>query len=129
MYADYQFYKERYYGNAISEEDFPRLAERAADIISSATLGRADGNLSEKVSEKVKKLNCALAEVVQNQEKAEANAFSARGSVVSESVGSWSASYGTNATAAAQIGSISEQKNGVIAQYLAGTGLLYGGVW
>ena len=47
MYADYMFYKACFKGNAISEDDFERLSERAADIISCATLGRSDGNLSE----------------------------------------------------------------------------------
>lgn len=129
MYADYMFYKSCYKGNTISEDDFERLSERAADIISCATLGRSDGNLSEYTMNRVKKLNCALAEVVQNQEAATNAVFSSDGGAISsESVGSWSRSYGANSAISAQVQSIPEQQKALIAQYLFGTGLLYGGV-
>ena len=129
MYADYTCYRTCFKGNAISEQDFDRVAERAADIISCATLGRSDGNLSEATAKRVKKLNCALAEVMKNQETANEAVFSSDGGAVSsESVGSWSRSYGANSALSAQVQSISEQQKTIIAQYLFGTGLLYGGV-
>ena len=100
-----------------------------ADIISCATLGRSDGTLSEATAKRVKKLNCALAEIMKNQETANEAVFSSDGGAVSsESVGSWSRSYGANSALSAQVQSIPDQQKTLIAQYLFGTGLLYGGV-
>lgn len=129
MYANYDFYRTCYKGNAISEEDYDRVAEQAADIISIATRGRADGYLSNNLRHRVKRLNCALAEVMHNQETATAAVFSTDGGAVSsESVGSWSRSYGANSAIAGQVQSIEERQKRLISQYLFGTGLLYGGI-
>ena len=43
IYADYEFYKTEYFGVAISEADFPRLARRASSYIDYITMGRASG--------------------------------------------------------------------------------------
>lgn len=129
MYANYDFYRTCYKGNLIDEKDYDRVAGRAADIISCATLGRSDGVLSDTVMHRVKRLNCALAEVTHNQETAESAVFSTDGGAVSsESVGSWSRSYGANSAIAAQVQSIEDRQKRLIAQYLYGTGLLYGGI-
>ena len=105
MYANYDFYRTCYKGNLIDEKDYDRVAGRAADIIS------------------------ALAEVMHNQETAESAVFSTDGGAVSsESVGSWSRSYGANSAIAAQVQSIEDRQKRLIAQYLCGTGLLYGGI-
>lgn len=129
MYANYDFYRTCYKGNLIDEKDYDRVAGRAADIISCATLGRSDGVLSDTVMHRVKRLNCALAEVMHNQETAESAVFSTDGGAVSsESVGSWSRSYGANSDIAAQVQSIEDRQKQLIAQYLCGTGLLYGGI-
>jgi uncharacterized protein (DUF2336 family) len=78
---------------------------------------------------RVKRLNCALAEVMHNQETAETAVFYTDGGAVSsESVGSWSRSYGANSAIAAQVQSIEDRQKRLIAQYLCGTGLLYGGI-
>ena len=129
MYANYDFYRTCYKGNLIDEKDYDRVAGRAADIISCATLGRSDGVLSDTVMHRVKRLNCALAEVMHNQENAETAVFSTDGGAVSsESVGSWSRSYGANSAIAAQVQSIEDRQKRLIAQSLCGTGLLYGGI-
>lgn len=129
MYANYDFYRTCYKGNLIDEKDYDRVAGRAADIISCATLGRSDGVLSDTVMHRVKRLNCALAEVMHNQETAESAVFSTDGGAVSsESVGSWSRSYGANSAIAAQVQSIEDRQKRLITQYLCGTGLLYGGI-
>lgn len=129
MYANYDFYRTCYKGNLIDEKDYDRVAGRAADIISCATLGRSDGVLSDTVMHRVKRLNCALAEVMHNQETAETAVFSTDGGAVSsESVGSWSRSYGANSAIAAQVQSVEDRQKRLIAQYLCGTGLLYGGI-
>ena len=56
MYANYDFYRTCYKGNLIDEKDYDRVAGRAADIISCATLGRSDGVLSDTVMHRVKRL-------------------------------------------------------------------------
>ena len=117
MYANYDFYRTCYKGNLIDEKDYDRVAGRAADIISCATLGRSDGVLSDTVMHRVKRLNCALAEVMHNQETAESAVFSTDGGAVSsESVGSWSRSYGANSAIAAQVQSIEDRQKRLIAQ-------------
>ena len=44
-YADYDFYLNTYFGNAVPEEDFPRLSDRASDYIRAAAGGREKGLL------------------------------------------------------------------------------------
>ena len=41
VYADYDFYTNEYFGRAISEDDFPRLALRGSQYIDYITQGRA----------------------------------------------------------------------------------------
>lgn len=53
-YADYAFYTTVYLGNAISEDDFPRLAARASDYVYEYTKGLAD-SAKGKALEMVKK--------------------------------------------------------------------------
>ena len=49
-YADYEFYKDRYYGSMIPEADFPRLSERASDFIDTLTFDRlVDGLPQSKI--------------------------------------------------------------------------------
>lgn len=79
MLPDYEFYMNTYYGNQITEADFPRLVSRA-----SAYLNRVC-NLDNVPEEAAKKALCAVAEAWQTNEQG--------GDVVSQSVGSWSKSY------------------------------------
>lgn len=63
-YADYTFYKDRYFGNIIPESDFPRLAERASDKIDGLTNKRLRKWMPEDEGDAadVQKAVCALAE-------------------------------------------------------------------
>lgn len=67
VYADYEFYKTEYFGVAISEADFPRLARRASSYIDYITMGRASGY---SVDDAVKMACCAIAEEYQLPEMA-----------------------------------------------------------
>lgn len=135
IYADYDYYTNAYLGNAISEEDFPRLSLRASQYIDYITQDRAKDNGD---LEAVKMCCCALAEQYQIIESAKSAArkgiaaASADGAEVqSETVGSWSRSYrsgGESAQAAAQSAEAGKAAlYGIAGQYLTSTSLLYRG--
>lgn len=67
VYADYEFYKTEYFGVAISEADFTRLARRASSYIDYITMGRATGYSADDA---VKMACCAIAEEYQLPEMA-----------------------------------------------------------
>lgn len=93
-YADYEFYTDVYYGNLISEEDFPRLSEHASDYIYNYTQGLAD-KVTGKDFEMVQKATCAIAEVLLSEGNMTTATFTADKAIASEKVGSYSVSYGT----------------------------------
>src|SRR5574344_2916989 len=75
-YADYAFYKDVYLGNVATEEEFPRIAERASEIIDVLTYNRITNELmnsDETLANKIKKANCALAEQIHYEETAISN--------------------------------------------------------
>ena len=86
MYADYDFYLNSYFGNAISEEDFPRLSERASDHIRAATQGISD-RVDGWQLEAVKKASCAIADVLLDESILTASVYSGEAQVSSETVG------------------------------------------
>lgn len=133
IYADYDYYRNEYFGNAVQELDFQRLALHASQYIDYITRGRARSDIEE-----VKMCCCALAEQQQTIETAQAlakislSAGAVDGAEVqSETVGSWSRSYrsgGDSAQSAAQAEAAAKSVMLDIARrYLANTGLLYRG--
>lgn len=116
-YTDYDFYRDVYMGDQISENDFPRLAERASDYICAMTQGVSD-RVHGKDLEAVKKAMCAIAEVIQDEKNMTGKAFSAEKAVSSESVGNWSKSYASNALSANEIEYIENQKKNFLFLYL-----------
>lgn len=125
-YADYDFYKNEYYGELLDEPSFSILSERGSEYISYITDGKSDSaDLSDSELKSVKKCNCAIADLLSEYGTME------NGSVLksSESVGSWSVSYkqtdrkggGNNSTLMSAI----IQKMRV---YLSNTDLMYMGV-
>lgn len=135
-YADFDFYANEYYGQAVDEIAFPHLAIRASSYLDYYTKGRAAKNPDLR---ELKMACCALAEQYQVIEQAQALAnknLSAAmeydgGEVQSETVGSWSKSYrsgGDSAGAAASVAANAQASLAAVArQYLAGTGMLYRG--
>lgn len=134
-YADYDFYKNEYFGRAITEDDFPRLALRGSQCIDYITQGRAEARSD---LEAVKMCCCELAEQYQTIETAQelAQKSLAAGAadgaeLQSETVAAWSRSYrsgGDSALSAAQAAEESKAALYAIAQrHLARTGLLYRG--
>ncbi len=92
MYADYDFYLNAYYGDAIAEEDFPRLSEQASDYVRAATGGISD-TVDGPQMEAVKKASCAVAEVLLDESIMTAALYSGGHAVSSETVGGWSRSF------------------------------------
>lgn len=128
-YCDYDFYKNEYLGNVITEADFPRLSQRASDKLDVITFDRLIDEFptNEVVAKKVKKAVCALAELMLDYENASRTIRNNGGLVVSSvSSGSESISYKTDAQ------TNEKEHNAEIRQvatdYLVGTGLLYAGL-
>lgn len=110
-YADYEFYTTSYFGSAVPETDFQRLAERASDFVDTMTFDRLVDGLptNERLQKRIKKAVCSLAELMYQIELAEKNAINqassnvtdtnvgnkSTGVVTSVSSGSESISYAT----------------------------------
>ena len=56
-YTDYQFYTTKYFGDAVTEEEFSKYAERASERLDRITFGRLEDGLPEdkKSNAKVQK--------------------------------------------------------------------------
>lgn len=117
MYADYDFYLNTYFGNAISAEDFPRLSMRASDYITSVTKGLSD-TVDGWQLEAVKKASCAVAEALLDEEIMTAGVFSGEQAVSSETVGSWSRSYSSSSFSSAAVEQIEKRKTDALMMYL-----------
>lgn len=130
-YADYEFYKNIFLGVAIKEDDFPRFALRASEEVDGLTKGRAEAYYATNPLP-VQKATCAIAEVIQQQEKNNAlvsMATDGKGIIKSESVSGESYSYDTMNTAdAAGRAAIRAAIRAAAAKYLQRTGLLFAGV-
>lgn len=79
-YADYEFYKTKYYGNVIPDsQSFDKQAERASDFLDIITFDRLVDGLpdNERAQTKIKKAVCALTDKLYGLELAEKQAVSA----------------------------------------------------
>lgn len=118
IYCDYAFYTGEYYGTAIAEQSFPRLASRASDYIWNYTKGLSD-SVSGRPLEQVKKCTCAIAEVLQDEDTMHSNAYAAGGVKTSETVGPHSQGFASGLTAAA-VEELDKRKRDLLALYLSG---------
>lgn len=130
-YVDYDYYKNEFYGTAIAEADFPGLAVRASAMVDYYTSGQARTATGDDLTA-VKNATCALAEVVQDENRLNTATFTADRSsqVQSETVGSWSRSYGSAAATSTDLEMISGRRKDAVLLYLGGTGMLQAtGYW
>lgn len=123
-YADYAFYTGTFLGTAIAEADFPRLAQRAAEVIDELTFQRAAGVVTAATDTdaitQIELANCALAEDIQTYEVA-----GNTDGIASESVGTYSVTYKSNSRA----GMTREQVlRSTAKRYLSQTYLMYPGL-
>ena len=117
MYADYDFYLNEYFGDAISPEDFPRLSERASDYVRAATR-RISDTVDSWQLEAVKKCACAVADVLLDESIMTANVYSGEQAVSSETVGGWSRSYKAPSVSSAEAAFHSDRKLDALLLYL-----------
>lgn len=113
IYADYDYYLNEYFGNSISDADFPRLSRQASAYIDTVTYGSAEKATDSKVIAKLSDTCCAVAEVMYKQEQG--------GEVASESNHSVSRTYVTSGK------SVECRMYDAAALYLSNTGLMYAG--
>ena len=85
-YADYTYYVTSYFGTAIAESDFPRIARKATAILDKLTFGRAITDTEHPTQ--IKDAMCAIADEVQSIESSDSSEY-----VTSESQGQYSVSY------------------------------------
>ena len=125
MIADYEFYRENYYGDQLTEENFPKYATRADAHLDELTMGKyACDRLPAETVEAVKMAECAIADLCLNLEQAELQSDAAW-KVQGEKVGNHTVTYRNNAEIAEQ----TENRIIKIArQYLGRYGLLYRGI-
>lgn len=136
VYADYSYYTNVYWGNSITEQDWPRMATRASAFLDYATMGRAAKHAD---LDAVKLACCAVADDYQTIDTARALANKSLttsleatsggfGELQSQSVGSWSKSYRSGGASAKEaLGASTNAQEALmatVAMYLAGTGLL-----
>lgn len=113
-YVDYEYYSETFLGDVIAQADFPKFAKRASDFIDEITFGRAAVETNEDIIGKIKDATCAVAEFLSQQPKD-------FGIVESEKVGDVSMTYRVASA-------VKKLQHAIAAQYLAGTGIMYGGL-
>lgn len=103
-YADYEFYKNEYFGDTIAESDFPKWADRASRQIDVFTFRRLLSAYppDEYTDKQIKLCMCELAEKMMETDKyLKASALNEEGhatAVKSVSAGSESITYATGET-------------------------------
>lgn len=130
-YADYDYYINEFYGTSIAENDFPGLAIKASQMVDYYTSGRAKAVRGDDFTA-VKNATCALTEIIQYESRLMASTFSVDRSaqVQSETVGSWSRSYGSSTATGTDLEMISARKREALLMWLGGTGMLQAtGYW
>lgn len=108
-YADYEFYKNEYFGDTIAESDFPKWADRASRQIDVFTFRRLLSAYppDEYTDKQIKLCMCELAEKMMETDKyLKASALNEEGhatAVKSVSAGSESITYATGETVYASV--------------------------
>lgn len=130
-YADYSYYINEFYGTAIADVDFPGLAVRASAMVDYYTNEKARTATGDDLTA-VQNATCALAEIVQDENRLSKATFSTDRAkqVQSETVGSWSRSYGSAAATGTDLDMISARKKEAVLFYLGGTQMMQAtGYW
>ena len=121
MLASYEFYRNVYYGEILTAEDFPKYATRADAYLSELTYGRyTDTTLPETTITAVKMAECSVADLCFSTESQSA----VSSAISKETVGSHSVTYRTGSDATK---TLSARIREVAERYLLSTGLLYRG--
>ena len=127
IYADYCYYSGTYYGDVVSEDEFPKCASRASEYIDYITGGKAKNNADLP---EVKKCCCALAEqylLIDSVRKAASAKVTSDGIIASETVGSHSRTFRSGVDGANAVSETENELGNIARRYLLPTGLLYRG--
>lgn len=137
-YSDYEFYTTKYYGSLIKEDDYPKFSDMAFDKLNLVTYDNITEEhlLDEKLSVKIKKAECAIAETLYKINQVDAMSGigeNGKGKIIkSESSGAVSQSYEVGKTLTEKSISTTADIDKLIyvsvKTYLTGTGLLYAGL-
>ena len=123
--SDYEYYRNTYLGEMLTEENFPKYALRADSFLDLLTTGRyAKDCLPAGAVEAVKMAECAIAEICLNLEQAETQSDAAW-KVQGEKVGNHTVTYRNSAEIVEQT---ERQIHDVAVRYLLRWGLLYRGM-
>lgn len=118
IYATYEYYTDDYFGNAITEQEFPKYARRASAEIDHVTFGRLSKLSEDAISDVVRDCMCDVAERMHYFETAKGS------DLASENNDGYSVSY-------RDTGNTDTQKHEIhatIRTYLAVTGLMFRGI-
>ncbi len=131
MYADYEYYKEKFgclNPYKIDEPTYNALGVRATAYLDSVTMNRLKD--FEEIPEYVKNAFCAVVDVLIFSKEAKENIAGGQGDISSEKTGEESVnySYGRLTKQAGLSVSLDNQLKNAVCAYLSGTGLLYRGV-
>ena len=125
MIADYEFYRETYFGDLLTAENFANYASRADAFLDELTTGRyKNDRLRAETLEAVRMAECAIADLGLNLEKASLQSDAAW-KVQSEKVGNHTVSFRNNAEITEQT---EQQIRKTAERYLGRWGLLYRGI-
>ncbi|MBC2318780.1 hypothetical protein [Listeria booriae] len=126
-YVDYDFYTTIYFGEAVNEDDFPRLEARARDKIDEITFYRIQTNgldfYNDSIQLRIKKAVCAQIEYF-----VELGGTTAVSVNNPDTVSLGRTSVKANEFASTAIGTDQNVISPDARKYLAKTGLLYAGV-
>lgn len=134
-YADTEYYINEYLQGREPKVPLPEFnfwAKKASREIDNITLGKLKTNCySDETMEQVKEAACEVSEYLYEQKyrqqvaKEEFGDYIS-GAIVSQSVEGFSVNYGNSNNTDAK--TTSQEVNGIITNYLSGTGLLYAGL-
>lgn len=117
QYADYDFYANVFLGDKITPDNFTRLSARASEYIRGLTRCRVEC-VPQCQREPIQLAVCAVAEIMQDEGRMVSRSFSGEQVVSSESVGSYSVSYGSPSISSSESDYIAQKKRETALQYL-----------
>ena len=112
-YVDYTFYTSEFYGTAIDEADFPGLSLRASAYVGAVTMGRVDMESTD-----AKNAICAVAEIMQEQQRVMGSAYTGEAYVSSETVGSWTRNFKQSAFSMSDLEVFDKRRKEAVLLYL-----------
>lgn len=134
MLTTYQFYQNSYYGDSVSQNDFPKWLSRATDELNFLTNGNITDEAQTTFSNEVQKAVCALVDVLYKVDTLGKAADSGvdESNIKSKTSGSESVTYGgvdsAYKKAVTDVKAKRDLEYETIRPYLSNTGLLYWGI-